>query len=84
MDRQWLEWARRLQAVAQNGLEYAANPFDVERYEAVRLVAAEIMAAGAGVAVEPVLDLFSREAGYATPKVDVRGVVFQNDAILLV
>ena len=46
MDRQWLEWARRLQAVAQNGLEYAANPFDVERYEAVRLVAAEIMAAG--------------------------------------
>jgi len=84
VDRQWLEWARRLQAVAQNGLEYAANPFDVERYEAVRLVAAEIMAAGAGVAVEPVLDLFSREAGYATPKVDVRGVVFQNDAILLV
>jgi ADP-ribose pyrophosphatase YjhB (NUDIX family) len=31
-----------------------------------------------------VLNLFSQEAGYATPKVDVRGVVFQADQILLV
>lgn len=84
VEKQWLEWARRLQAISQNGLEYAANPFDVERYEAVRRVAAEIMAAGADVDVEPVLNLFSQEAGYATPKVDVRGVVFQDDAILLV
>jgi ADP-ribose pyrophosphatase YjhB (NUDIX family) len=31
-----------------------------------------------------VLDLFSGEVGYATPKVDVRGVVFQDGQILLV
>ncbi|MFB3787804.1 MAG: NUDIX hydrolase [bacterium] len=84
MEAQWLDWARRLQAISQNGLEYAANPFDRERYEAVRRVAAEIMAAGAGVILEPVLNLFMHESGYATPKVDVRGVVFQNDALLLV
>ena len=30
------------------------------------------------------LDLFACDAGYATPKVDVRGVVFQDGKILLV
>lgn len=33
---QWLAWARRLQALAQNGLAYANNPFDVERYALLR------------------------------------------------
>ncbi|MHB0858328.1 MAG: NUDIX hydrolase [Anaerolineae bacterium] len=84
MEPRWLDWAIRLQAIAQNGLAYAENPFDRERYEALRRVAAEMMAAGAGMDVEPVLDLFAREVGYATPKVDVRGVVFREDRILLV
>ena len=36
--------------------------------------------------VEPsyVLDLFQREVGYATPKVDVRGAVFRGDTLLFV
>ncbi|MHB1295761.1 MAG: NUDIX hydrolase [Anaerolineae bacterium] len=80
----WLDWAIRLQAIAQNGLTYAENPFDRERYEAVRRLAAEVMAAGAGTTIEPVLDLFARETGYATPKVDVRGVVFREGRVLLV
>jgi len=50
----WLEWARRLQAIAQNGLTYSQNPFDKERYEAVRRVAAEMMAAGSDTALEKV------------------------------
>jgi ADP-ribose pyrophosphatase YjhB (NUDIX family) len=73
-----------LQAIAQNGLLYAQDPFDRERYEQVRSVAAEIAAAGADAAVEPVLGLFAGEAGYATPKVDVRGVVFRDGQLLLV
>lgn len=40
----WLVWARLLQAIAQNGLTYSANHFDRERYEAVRDIAAEMMA----------------------------------------
>jgi len=31
----WLEWTRRLQAIAQSGLTYAKDPYDVERYEQV-------------------------------------------------
>jgi ADP-ribose pyrophosphatase YjhB (NUDIX family) len=80
----WLPWARHLQALAQTGLTYSQNPYDIERYEAVRQVAAEMMAAGSEGDVEWVLDLFAAEFGYATPKVDTRGVVFQDDAILLV
>lgn len=84
MDPQWLEWAKRLQAIAQNGLTFARDPFDVERYEAVRQIAAEIISAGSSADIPFVLDLFSGEIGYATPKVDVRGVVFSEDALLLV
>ena len=84
MHPQWLEWASRLQALAQTGLEFANNPFEVERYLAVRRVAAEMLAAGSDSSVERVLDLLQLETGYATPKVDVRGVVFQGDRVLLV
>jgi len=84
VEPQWLAWTKRLQAIAQNGLTFAENPFDVERYQAVREVAAEMLAAGSGTSVERVLDLLVQEAGYATPKVDVRGVVFRDDALLFV
>jgi ADP-ribose pyrophosphatase YjhB (NUDIX family) len=71
-------------AIAQNGLTFTTNPYDVERYEAVRRIAAEMMAAHTGADQERIVGLFAQESGYATPKVDVRGVVFRDDAILLV
>jgi ADP-ribose pyrophosphatase YjhB (NUDIX family) len=79
-----LRWARELQAIAQTGLAYDPNVYDRERYEAVARVAVELLAAGSGAPVETVARLFVREGGYATPKVDVRGVVFLGDALLLV
>jgi ADP-ribose pyrophosphatase YjhB (NUDIX family) len=84
MDPKWLDWAKRLQAISQNGLTYANNHFDVERFHQVEQVAAEILADKAGVEPQAVLELFSRQTDYATPKVDVRGVVFREDKILLV
>jgi len=80
----WLGWARRLQAVAQTGLTYAANQYDVDRYEAMRELAAEMMAEGSDGDIAPIRELFAREAGYATPKVDLRAVVFREEKILLV
>ncbi len=79
----WLGWAQRIQAIAQTGLHYARDEFDRERYRSLRAVAAEMMAAQSGAAPEEVRDLFAREVGLATPKVDVRGVVFRGDALLL-
>jgi ADP-ribose pyrophosphatase YjhB (NUDIX family) len=85
VEPQWLRWARELQAIAQIGLTYAGeNHFDRGRYARVREIAAEIMAGGGRLDREAVLDLMCGETGYATPKVDVRGVVFREDRILLV
>ena len=83
----WLQWARRIQALAQNGLAYTQNPFDIERYTALRLLAAEIIAAGADQPAGPIRDLLQAEVGpayYATPKVDVRGAAFRGREVLLV
>jgi ADP-ribose pyrophosphatase YjhB (NUDIX family) len=80
----WVKWSRRLMAIAQNGLTYAENHFDRERYEQIRAVAAEMMAEQSEMDDRKVIDLFSGEIGYATPKVDVRGAVFRDDQILLV
>lgn len=80
----WLDWAQRLQAIAQTGLSYEPQLFDRERYEKVQAIAAEIMAAHTGTPPAQFSDLFTAQAGHATPKVDVRGVVFRGDAILLV
>lgn len=84
MSWKWLEWAQQLQAIAQNGFTYCENPYDLERYGQVRRVAAEMMAAHTDLEPSFVFNLFEKEEGYATPKVDVRGAVFQNDKILLV
>ena len=84
MNARWSDWASRLNAIAQNGLTYSHNPFDIERYTSVRNIAAEIMAAHTGVETTMVRDFFAREEGYATPKVDVRGVVFRDSALLFV
>lgn len=83
-DPQWLLWARKLHEIAQNGLHYADNEFDVERYTAVRALASEIMAAHTGRDADVVTNLFVQEIGHATPKMDVRAVVFRAGKVLLV
>jgi ADP-ribose pyrophosphatase YjhB (NUDIX family) len=80
----WLEWSKRLQAIAQNGLTFARDPFDVERYTAIREIAAEMLAQGSGLDIAVVRGVLERDSGYATAKVDVRGVVFRDDQVLLV
>lgn len=84
IEPRWLEWTRRIAAIAQNGLTYSDGPFDLERYTELRGIATEMMAAYSDTEPERVLALFEGQEGYATPKVDVRGVVFQDDRILLV
>jgi ADP-ribose pyrophosphatase YjhB (NUDIX family) len=84
-DPDWLVWARELQAIAQTGLTFCRDPYDRERYEAIRQLAACMFAAGADAPLERIEALFAGEKGYPTPKVDVRAAVFdQEDRILMV
>ena len=84
MDPKWLKWAKDLQAISQIGLTFTTNHFEIERYEAVREIAAEIIALHSDLELNYIRGLFASELGYATPKVDVRGVLFRDDSILLV
>ena len=80
----WTDWARELQALAQAGLEYSPDPYDRERFQRIREIAAEMVSEGSGLPLERVKDLFCGESGYQTPKLDTRAAIFQGDAILLV
>jgi ADP-ribose pyrophosphatase YjhB (NUDIX family) len=84
MEPNWLKWAKRLAALAQDGLTYSDNEYEIDRYNQVRQIAAEMMAAGSDLDATAFIDLFSREQGYATPKVDVRGAAFRDNKILMV
>jgi ADP-ribose pyrophosphatase YjhB (NUDIX family) len=86
-DPDWLVWSREIQAIAQTGLAFARDPYDRERYEALRALAARIMAAhdpaGAGAPAR-FAAAFAAQEGYATPKVDVRAAAFRDGRILMV
>jgi ADP-ribose pyrophosphatase YjhB (NUDIX family) len=79
----WLAWAREVQAIAQSGLTFAENPYDIERYQALRALAARVMATAGGADLSHVQNLFAGQVGYATPKVDVRGAAFDASGRIL-
>lgn len=79
-----LEWARRLRAIAQNGLAFSHDAFDRERYTEIETLAADMLAVELGAPPAALRSLWQEERGYATPKVDVRGGVFRGDQVLLV
>ena len=82
--QKWLDWAVELQALAQAGLFYSKDIYDIERFQRIREIAAEMLVCPSGLPQERVLNLFCNETGYQTPKLDTRAAVFQNDNILLV
>jgi len=84
MEMKWFEWAQRIQAVSQAGLEYSRDPYDLERFRELRELSVEILHEYTEIDHRKLHDLFASEKGYQTPKVDVRAAVFRNGGILLV
>jgi ADP-ribose pyrophosphatase YjhB (NUDIX family) len=80
----WLNWAREIQALAQSGLAYSQIEYDKRRYRRLEEIAAEIVACHTTLPPKAVLENFSIQPGYATPKIDVRGAVIRDKRILLV
>ena len=79
-----LQWARKVQAIAQNGLEFTKDPFDRERFEQLQQLVATILSSEVGISSGQLQGLWVGDEGYATPKVDVRGAAFDQDKVLLV
>lgn len=84
MEHKWLTWAKEIQGIAQTGLTYAKDVYDIERYEALRELSVDILANYTFESKERIRLSFAKEGGYSTPKVDVRGVIFREGKILLV
>ena len=83
-NKQWLDWVVELQSLAQAGLTYGKDPYDKERYERIREIAAEMMGRLSDLPTERVKDLFCNETGYQTPKIDTRAAIFEEGKLLLV
>jgi ADP-ribose pyrophosphatase YjhB (NUDIX family) len=81
---QWLDLARQLQSIAQAGLSYSKDIYDLERFEQVKTLAKSVINEYSGMEMERISKILDQDDGYLTPKVDVRGVVFRNDRILMV
>lgn len=84
MSYKWLEWAKRIQSLSQSGLSFTNDVYDIERYEELRKISAEIMEQYTGLEMDKITELFTNETGYQTPKVDIRGAVFNDEKILMV
>ncbi|MGI6108550.1 MAG: NUDIX hydrolase [Eubacteriaceae bacterium] len=80
----WLTWAKEIQALAQQGLTYTKDKYELDRYRQLRDLSVEIMQNYTEAGEDKIRDLFAFERGYQTPKVDVRGAILRDDSILLV
>ena len=83
-EMRWLDWAVELQSLAQVGLTYSKDAYDIERFERIREISAEMVAHKSEIPIDKVKNLFCNEAGYQTPKLDTRAAVFKDRKILLV
>ncbi|WP_054649889.1 NUDIX hydrolase [Lacticaseibacillus pantheris] len=79
-----LTFLRRLLAISGAGLAYAQDKFDQERYQSVRDLAEDQMAAYTGQPVSSIRANFADEQGYPTPKVDVRAFIRRDKQFLMV
>ncbi|MET1122539.1 NUDIX hydrolase [Priestia megaterium] len=84
MEHKWLDWAKQLQSIAQAGLAYSKDIYDVERFELIRDISVEMLSQQTGMEITVIKNLFASETGYATPKVDIRAVIFKDNKILMV
>ncbi|MFF2885809.1 NUDIX hydrolase [Paenibacillus sp. NPDC057967] len=84
MEIKWLEWAKQIQGIAQTGLTYSKDIYDIERYEQLRQLSIDILSSYTDTGTDKIKLTFASDTGYATPKVDVRAVVFRDEQILLV
>ena len=74
-----LQISRELAAIAQTGIAYSKDPFDIERFQRIHELASDLLRSESGCDFS-----WPLEPGYTTPKVDVRGVAFIDDKVILV
>ena len=83
-DNEWTSWIRELQNLSQCALAYCKDKYDIERFERIREISAEMAAKISDQPLEEIKATFCAGTGYQTPKLDTRSAVFRDGNILLV
>jgi len=83
MEKEILNIAQRIQAIAQTGLHYIQNDFDRQRYSELRELSVLLASKISDAEINKIRDIFTSDTGYQTPKIDIRSVVIKDDKILL-
>ncbi|EKP68954.1 NUDIX hydrolase [Acinetobacter baumannii] len=78
----WLEILNKITGIAQTGLHYSKDVYDKERYEQL-LGHIEHLLELKEINTENFINNVLQDVGYATPKLDVRAVVFKENKLLL-
>lgn len=74
-----LDFLDEVRIIAQNGLEYADNVHDKERYERLLELVSQQYSVQFGPSSREIKDQFQKEVGHVTPKIGVVGII-TNDA----
>ncbi len=83
-DNEWASWIKELQNLSQCALAYCKDKYDIERFERIREISAEMAAKISDHPLEEIKATFCAGTGYQTPKLDTRSAVFRDGKILLV
>lgn len=83
MDHFYFEKIKRIQTLAEIGLEFSENSFDRERYEELQEISLQILERMTDVPIEKIVPVIAEKDGYKTPKIDVRAVVFNEEGKIL-
>lgn len=83
MERIFFEKLKRIQAIAEIGLEFNQSAYDRERYAEIQEICLEMLSTLTDVPVDAIKPIIQEKNGYRTPKVDVRAVVFNSDEQIL-
>ena len=83
-ENKWARWAKELQDLSQCALAYCTDPYDIERFQRIREISAEMVSELADLPLEHIKATFCAGTGYQTPKLDTRAAVIRDGKILLV
>lgn len=79
----WLKWAREIQQLSQTGLAFAVTDYEKQRYKKLMEITAEMVEHHTELKNKDVAKVLMAQPGYATPKIDVRAAVINDDGKIL-
>ncbi|WP_216731346.1 NUDIX hydrolase N-terminal domain-containing protein [Streptococcus mitis] len=80
----FVKYLQRMIALTDTGLTFTKNPFDRERYEDLRSLLSEMLNQASDLDSEEVAEVLKPTSAYATPLMDVRAWIVEDEKICLV